>query len=111
MNYRVDKKMYFGKIDAKTSDKSVIHYNPGITIEHIPLEAYDYAVNGKSAIEWIMERYVVTINKDSGIKNDPNDWDAEHGDEKYILDLLLRIVTVSLETNRIVKSLPKLLCE
>ena len=107
IDYRVEK-MRFGKIDSKTSDKSVIHYNPGITIEHIPLEAYDYVVNGKSAIEWIIERYAVTTNKDSGIKNDPNDWATEHGDEKYILNLLLRIVTVSLETNRIVKSLPTL---
>ncbi len=107
MNYRVEK-MRFGKLDSKTPDKSVILYNAGITIEHIPLEAYDYVVNGKSAIEWIMERYAVTINKDSLIRNDPNDWAAEHNDEKYIFNLLLRIITVSLETMKIVKALPKL---
>lgn len=107
INYRVEK-MRFGKIDSKTPDKSVILYNAGITIEHIPLEAYDYVVNGKSAIEWIMERYAVSINKDSLIKNDPNDWSAEHNDEKYIFNLLLRIITVSLETMKIVHTLPKL---
>ena len=65
-------------------------------------------VNGKSAIEWVMERYQVTTDKDSGIVNDPNDWAAEHGDPKYIFNLLLRVITVSLETVKIVKSLPKL---
>ncbi len=107
INYRVEK-MRFGKLDSKTHDKTKIHYNQHITVEGIPLEAYDYVVNGKSAIEWIMERYAVTINKDSGIRNDPNDWASEHNDEKYILNLLLRIITVSLETMKIVYTLPKL---
>lgn len=107
MDYRVEK-MRFGKLDGKTPDKTKIHYNQNITVEGIPLEAYDYVVNGKSAIEWIMERYTVTVHKDSGIRNDPNDWAAEHNDERYILNLLLRIITVSLETIKIVKALPKL---
>ena len=107
MNYRVEK-MRFSKLDSKTPDKTKIHYNQHITVEGIPLEAYDYVVNGKSAIEWIMERYAVTVHKDSGIRNDPNDWAAEHNDEKYILNLLLRIITVSLETMKIVYTLPKL---
>lgn len=110
MNYRVEK-MRFGKKDSKMADKGVIYYNSGITIENIPPEAYDYVVNGKSAIEWIMERYAVTTNKDSGIMNDPNDWAAEHDDEKYIFNLLLRIITVSLETMKIVRSLPELKLE
>lgn len=107
MNYRVEK-MRFGKIDSKTADKSVIHYNSAITISNIPLEAYDYVVNGKSAIEWIMERYAVTTDTKSGITNDPNDWAKEHGDEKYIYNLLLRVINVSIQTVEIVKSLPKL---
>lgn len=110
LNYRVEK-MRFGKLDSKTPDKTKIYYNQHITVEGIPLEAYNYVVNGKSAIEWIMERYAVTINKDSLIKNDPNDWAAEHNDEKYILNLLLRIITVSLETMKIVAALPKLKLE
>ena len=107
INYRVEK-MRFGKIDGKTADKRIIHYNAGIAIEDIPLEAYDYVVNGKSAIEWIMERYAVTVNKDSQIRNDPNDWATEHNDKKYIFNLLLRIITVSLETMKNINALPKL---
>ena len=106
VDYRVEK-MRFGKKD-KGTDKSVIYYNSQIAIHNIPLEAYDYVVNGKSAIEWIMERYAVTINKDSQIKNDPNDWAREHDDEKYIYSLLLSVINVSVETMKIVDNLPKL---
>ncbi len=106
VDYRVEK-MRFGK-NGKETDKSTIYYNSQIRIDGIPLEAYDYVVNGKSAIEWIMERYAVTINKDSQIKNDPNDWAREHDDEKYIYNLLLRVITVSVETVKIVNGLPKL---
>ena len=74
----------------------------------IPLEAYDYVVNGKPAIEWIMERYQVTRDKDSGIVNDPNDWCREHNQPRYIIDLVKRIVRVSVETMKIVRSLPAL---
>lgn len=97
-------KMVFGKKAGKP-DKSVIVYNDHLTLRDIPLEAYDYAVNGKSAIEWVMERYAVSVDKDSGIRNDPNDWSD---DPRYIVDLLKRIVRVGLETARIVKKLPKL---
>lgn len=107
INYHVEK-MRFGKIDSKTVDKSIIHFNNAITIEHIPAEAYEYVVNGKSAIEWIMERYAITTDKKSGITNDPNDWAREHNDEKYIFNLLLRIINVSVQTVEIVKGLPRL---
>lgn len=107
INYHVEK-MRFGKIDSKTADKRIIHYNNAITIENIPAEAYEYVVNGKSAIEWIMERYAITTDKKSGITNDPNDWAREHNDEKYIFNLLLRIINVSVQTVEIVKGLPKL---
>ena len=107
INYHVEK-MRFGKIDSKTVDKSIIYYNKAITIEDIPTEAYEYVVNGKSAIEWIMERYAITTDKKSGIINDPNDWAREHNDEKYIFNLLLRIINVSVQTVKIVKGLPKL---
>ena len=110
ISYRVEK-MRFGKLDSKTADKRIIHYNAGITIENIPLEAYDYVVNGKSAIEWVMERYAVKTDPASQIENNPNDWCREHDDLKYIYNLLLRIITVSLETMKIVRSLPKLKLE
>jgi len=71
-------------------------------------EACEYVVNGKSAIEWLMERYQVTTHKESGIVNDPNLWCDEHNQPRYIIDLLKRIVGLSLETMKIVKSLPKL---
>ena len=77
-------------------------------VTDIPLEAYDYVVNGKPALEWIMERYQITVDKDSGIRNDPNDWAREHKQPRYILDLLKRIVRVSLETMKIVNALPGL---
>ena len=89
-------------------DKSVIIYNSNITIENIPPKAYEYVVNGKSAIEWIVERYAVTIDKKSLIKNDANDWAREHQKPRYILDLLLSVINVSTQTVDIVRSLPRL---
>lgn len=79
-----------------------------LRIINIPLEAYEYVVNGKSAIEWIMERYQIKTDPASSITNDPNDWAKEHNDEKYIFNLLLRIINVSVKTINIVKALPKL---
>ncbi len=100
-------KMSFGRKD-KQVDKTTIAYNSQITLSGIPLEAYDYIVNGKPAIEWIMERYQITRDKDSGIPNDPNDWAREHNQPRYILDLLKRVITVSLETMKLVHALPPL---
>ena len=91
----------FIKNDAKTS-------NSDIKIKNIPLEAYDYQVNGKSAIEWIIERYTVNVNKDSGIENNPNLWCEENKNPRYILDLLLSIISLSLKTNELIKELPKI---
>ncbi len=105
-HYRVEKMRFGGKGNDK--DKSVILYNGSITIEGIPQEAYEYVVNGRSAVEWIMECYRIKTDKDSGITNDPNDWATEHGKPRYILDLLLSVITVSVETMKIVKGLPKL---
>ncbi len=91
----------------KKGQKDTIIYNSKIIIENIPAKAYEYVVNGKSAIEWIMERYQVTVHKDSGIRNDPNDWAAEVGKPRYILDLLLSIINVSVQTVDIVAGLPR----
>ena len=98
-----------GKLDRwELEDRSRIVYNESVTIRGIPMAAYDYVVNGKSAIEWVMERYQVTTNKESGIVNDPNRWLEESGDERYIVDLLLKVITVSMNTLEIVAKLPKL---
>ena len=101
--FRVEKMRFPDK-----QDKTTIQYNPWITISHIPQEAYDYVVNGRSAVEWIMERYQIRTDKASGITNDPNDWADEHGKPRYILDLLLSVITVSVETVKIVNELPSL---
>ena len=101
LNYKVQKMRFPAK-----DRKDTIIYNSQITIEGIPAKAYEYQVNGKSAIEWIMERYQVTTHKESGITNDPNDWAAEQGKPKYILDLLLSIINVSVQTVDIVAGLP-----
>lgn len=94
---------------AKKGDKSTVIYNDFITIRDIPVEAYDYVVNGKPAIEWVMERQCVKEDKDSGIINDANLYATETvGDPAYPLKLFQRVITVSLETMKIVRSLPKL---
>ena len=99
--YRVQKMKFSGKARHKTT----IIYNGNVTLSGIPLEAYNYIVNGKPAIEWIMERYQVTTDKKSGITNNPNDWSE---DPRYIVDLVKRIVRVSIETMKIVDKLPEL---
>lgn len=94
---------------AKRGDKSKVIYNGNITIENIPKEAYDYVVNGKPALEWVIERQALTTDKKSGIVNDANDWAIETmGNPRYPLELFLRVITVSLRTQEIVRNLPKL---
>ena len=93
------------RFPSKT-DKSRILYNSHSSIENIPAEAYEYIVNGKSAIEWVMERYAISTHKDSGIRNDPNDWADEVGNPRYILDLLLSVIRLSVETADLVPGLP-----
>jgi predicted helicase len=92
----------------KKGQKDTILYNGYITISNIPAKAYEYVVNGKSAIEWIMERYQLTTHKESTITNNPNDWAKEVGNPRYILDLLLSVINVSVQTVDIVASLPEL---
>jgi predicted helicase len=108
--YRVQKMVWAKKrLDGKlVEDKTTLIYNNRITLGGVPPEALDYIVNGKAAIEWVIERYAVTTDKDSGITNDPNDWCADHDDPAYILNLVARLVRVSVETVRIVKALPSL---
>jgi predicted helicase len=104
--YRVEKLRYAKK--GNETDRSAVIYNSDITITGIPDEVHNYQLAGKSAIDWIIDRYQIKTHKDSGIVNDPNDWADEHDDPTYIFDLLRRIVTVSMRTNEIVAGLPKL---
>jgi len=106
-DYRIEK-MQYGK-STSGKDSSAVVVNHRFTVTGIPLEAYDYVVNGKPAIQWVIERQGVKTDKDSGIINDANDWAVETmKNPRYPLELLLRVVTVSLETMKTVKSLPKL---
>lgn len=82
-----------------------IIFNNDITIKNIPEKAYQYVVNGKPAIQWIMEQYQVVEDKKSGIKDDPNDYSD---DEKYIFSLLLRIINVSVQTVDLINSMPSM---
>lgn len=103
-DYRVQKMKYGAKKDLTT-----LHYNSKITVKDIPLEAYEYVVNGKPALDWVVERQCIKTDKASGIVNDANDWATETmNNPKYPLELLLRVITVSLETMKIVRSLPPL---
>ncbi|WP_220751171.1 type ISP restriction/modification enzyme [Apilactobacillus xinyiensis] len=114
-NYIVNK-MKFDKVKDKNGklvrdkkgnsikDKSTIIFNDDITISNIPSKAYEYVVNGKSAIEWIMDQYQFKTDKKSGITDDPNEYSD---DPKYIFNLLLRIINVSVQTVDLVNQLPK----
>lgn len=109
------RKMTFGKPSAEQkaagqrADRSVIQYNDRIKLAGIPEEAYRYMLGSRSGIEWVIDRYYVKTDKASGIVNDPNDWSREVSDPRYILDLLARVVTVSVETMKIVDALPVLM--
>ncbi|RLU55866.1 helicase [Streptococcus iniae] len=98
-SYKVTKMKFI-----KKGDRSSIVFNNDITISNIPEKAYSYMVNGRSAIEWIMDQYQVKTDKKSGITDDPNDYSD---DEEYIFNLLLRIINVSMQTVDLVNSLPK----
>ena len=89
--------------EGKDKKKDTIIFNPYITISGIPERAYEYVVNGRSAIEWIMESYRIKTDKDSGITDDPN----TYGDEKYIFNLLISIIDLSIRTQDLLDTLPE----
>lgn len=104
--YRVQKLKYAG--NARNKGLSTIVYNRNITLSGIPDEAHEYMLGSRSALDWIIDRYQIKTEKASGIINDPNDWALEHDNPRYIVDLIKRITTVSVETMKIVKNLPTL---
>ncbi|MEX2275369.1 MAG: type ISP restriction/modification enzyme [Actinomycetota bacterium] len=93
---------------ARVADRTRIVFNEWITVEGIPERAYEYELGSRSAIGWVMEAWRVRTDKASGIVNDPNDWAAEHGDPTYILNLVGRVVAVSMQTIDVVESLPSI---
>ncbi|MDE0514069.1 MAG: hypothetical protein OXI88_20070 [Gammaproteobacteria bacterium] len=105
--YRVRKMRHYGT--GKDKDITTVFYNSHISINKIPKAAWDYVVNGKPALVWVMERQCLKTDKASGIVSDANRYAIETvGDPRYPLDLFLRVITVSLETMRIVRALPEL---
>ena len=100
-NYRIAK-MRLSK------DRTELKYNGSIIIKNIPARSFEYVVNGRSPLEWIIDRYQIKTDKASGLINDPNDWCSEHGDPDYILRLILSVLTVSLRTVEIIDALPKI---
>ncbi|MDT2893338.1 DEAD/DEAH box helicase [Lactococcus lactis] len=98
-NYRVKKMKH-----PKKGILDTIIFNDSITIKNIPEKAYEYIVNGRPAIEWIIDQYQVKIDKKSGITDDPNDFSD---DPKYILNLLLAVITVSMRTLELIDELPE----
>ena len=110
-NYQVKKMKHPNKRNAEgklEKDYSTIIFNDSITISNIPEKAYEYVVNGKPAIEWIMDQYQVKTDKKSGITDDPNEYSD---DPKYIFNLLLRIINVSVQTVDLINQLPPLVIE
>lgn len=99
-------KMRWGKAAHGGVDRTVIHYNDHVTLRGIPLAASDYVVNGKAALDWVIDRYQVSTDKASGLVNDPNAWSP---DPRYIVDLVKRVVRISMETQAIVEGLPQVL--
>ncbi|MYB96245.1 DEAD/DEAH box helicase [Candidatus Poribacteria bacterium] len=97
INWRVEK-MKLSK------DKAQLKYNDFLTLDGIPLEVYDYRLGTRSALEWIVDQYRVKVDKRSGIVNDPNRVD----EPRYIVDLIARVITVSLKTVEIIAALPPL---
>ena len=104
--YRVEKMAYAKQ--GRSIDNTRIIYNAGITLAGIPPQAHEYRLGSRSALEWLIDRYRVSTHNASGIVNDPNDWGAEQGQPRYILDLIKRVTTVSIKTVGIVKTLPQI---
>jgi len=104
--WRVEKMRWAGTRTAP--DRSAIVVSEWLTLSGIPDEAHEYVVGPRSALEWLIDRYRVRVDKASGIVNDPNDWGLERGEPSYIAELVKRIVTVSVETMRVVRALPPL---
>ncbi len=104
--YRVEKMAYAGP--SRNPDRTAIVCNAHITLSGIPQQAHEYRLGSRSALYWLIDRYQVRTDGKSGITNDPNDWATEHGQPRYIIDLVKRVTAVSVRTVEIVRNLPYL---
>ena len=100
-NFAVKKLRFASKYDHTT-----LIYNDHITIKNISPLSFDYVINGRSPLEWIIDRYQLKTDSASGLVNDPNAWAIEHDNPRYIWDLILSSITVTLKTLDSVDSLP-----
>ena len=110
-----DSKMSYAKASVpgtghgkRDLDRSRLRYNDYLTLSGIPPKAHEYVLGTRSGIDWIIDRYYIKTDKTSGIVNDPNQWGLERGEPRYIVDLIKRVVTVSVRTVEIVAGLPSL---
>ena len=107
--YRIgERKMRFPKLGRRDKDFTRLEYNDYVTLTGIPAEAQGYSISGRSPLEWIIDRYHVKTDKASGIVNDPNDFLREQGRPNAVVDLIKRLVTVSMRTQELLATLPKL---
>ena len=107
--YRIgERKMRFPKLGRRDKDFTRLEYNDYVTLTGIPAEAQGYSISGRSPLEWIIDRYHVKTDKASGIVNDPNDFLREQGRPDAVVDLIKRLVTVSMRTQELLETLPAL---
>ena len=107
--YRMgERKMRFPKLGRRDKDVTRLEYNDYVTLTGIPAEAQGYSISGRSPLEWIIDRYHVKTDKASGIVNDPNDFLREQGRPDAVVDLIKRLVTVSMRTQELLATLPAL---
>ena len=106
--YQIWAKMHFLKLDSKKIDYTRLEYNEYVILVGIPEQAQQYTISGRSPLDWVIDRYYVKTDKASGIVNDPNDFLREQGRPDAVVDLIKRLVTVSMRTQELVASLPKL---
>ena len=107
--YRIgERKMRFPKLGRRDKDFTRLEYNDYVTLTGIPAEAQGYSISGRSPLEWIIDRYHVKTDKASGIVNDPNDFLREQGRPDAVVDLIKRLVTVSMRTQELLATLPPL---
>ena len=107
--YRIgERKMRFPKLGRRDKDVTRLEYNEHVTLTGIPAEAQGYSISGRSPLEWIIDRYHVKTDKASGIVNNPNDFLREQGRPDAVVDLIKRLVTVSMRTQELLETLPAL---
>jgi predicted helicase len=104
--YKVDKMSFIKYSDGSLrKDKTKLRFNEFIQFEDIPAAVDNFKTNGRSPLEWLVDQYNYHVDKDTNIVNDPNQFNSDH---KYIFNLILKLIHLSVESQRIITSLPKL---